>query len=159
MLLESTFKLGVVDDEGVITPAEEVIEALQRDTVAFSGSVGRSGGGSFSPGSFGANAVFFSVKAEATALSTAIEWLHKLLYRTVLDPAVLKVRIYARYISRSVAATLQISIRSFTTDLVQVQASKLLAEIPSMKRNGGVMAGALMTEETFGADVSTNHAA
>lgn len=92
LLLESTFKLGVVDDEGAITSAEEVIEALQRDTVSFYGSVGRSGG-SFSPGSFGANAVFFSVKAEATALNTAIEWLHKLLYRTVLDPVVLKVRI------------------------------------------------------------------
>ena len=40
-------------DDGVVTPAEEVIEALQRDTVSFSGSIGRYGG-SFSPGSFGA---------------------------------------------------------------------------------------------------------
>ena len=130
LLLESTFKLGVRDEDGgAITPAEEVIEALQRDTVSFSGSVGRHGS-SFSPGSFGGNAVFFSIKAEMTALSTAIGWLHKLLYRTVLDPGVLK-----------------------------VQASKLLAEIPSMKRSGGAMAGALMTEEIFGVHVSTNHAA
>jgi hypothetical protein len=40
----------------------------------------------------GGNAIFFSVKAEATEISTAISWLHKLLYRTVLDPAVLKVQ-------------------------------------------------------------------
>ena len=128
LLLESVFKLGVMGADGVLTPAEEVIEALQRDTVSFAGSVGRYGS-TFTPGSFGANAVFFSVKAEATELSTAIGWLHKLLYRTVLDPAVLK-----------------------------VQAAKLLTEIPSMKREPGAMAGALITEEIFGADAPTNHA-
>ena len=88
----------------------QVIEALQRDTVSFSCSVGQHGS-SFAPGSFGSHAVFFSVKAEATELSKTIGWLHKVLYRTVLEPAALK-----------------------------VQAAKLLAEIPSEKRSAGAMA-------------------
>ena len=88
----------------------QVIEALQRDTVSFSCSVGQQGS-SFTPGKFGSHAVFFSVKAEATELSKTIGWLHKVLYCTVLEPAVLK-----------------------------VQAAKLLAEIPSQKRNAGAMA-------------------
>jgi Zn-dependent M16 (insulinase) family peptidase len=94
----------------VVLDLYQVIEALQRDTVSFSCSIGQHGG-SFAPGSFGSHAIFFSVKAEATELSKTIDWLHKILYRTVLEPAVLK-----------------------------VQAAKLLAEIPSMKRSASAMA-------------------
>ena len=100
---------------GAFTPAAEVVESLQRDTVSFSVHIscpalphlGTSslpdtsevwaplqvsfscgcgrGGSQFSPGLY-ANVVFFSLKAEAARADAAVGWLRKLLFCTVLDP-------------------------------------------------------------------------
>jgi Zn-dependent M16 (insulinase) family peptidase len=107
LLLESAFKLAVKETDGSVTPADSVIEQLQADTVGFSCSVGI-GGGEFSPGSYGSNTVFFKIKAEASAYEKAVLWLRKVLFQTVLDPAILK-----------------------------VQAAKLHSEVPNTKRSTG----------------------
>ena len=99
---------------------------LRQDTVTFGCAVGR-GGDSFSPGVY-SNLVFFSLKAEASGFGTAVEWLQKVLYRTVLDPAILK-----------------------------VQLTKLLSEVPNEKRSTGAMASALHEEAIYGA-AQSNHA-
>eukprot|EP00747_Dinoflagellata_sp_TGD_P108850 gnl/TRDRNA2_/TRDRNA2_170539_c1_seq3.p1 gnl/TRDRNA2_/TRDRNA2_170539_c1~~gnl/TRDRNA2_/TRDRNA2_170539_c1_seq3.p1 ORF type:complete len:535 (+),score=82.50 gnl/TRDRNA2_/TRDRNA2_170539_c1_seq3:165-1769(+) len=90
LLLESLFKLPVMLENGTVIPAEEVIEALQRDTADYGSSVGK-GGRSFMPGRYGGCA-FVYVKTEAKDFATGVEWLKRILYQTVLDPFILKIQ-------------------------------------------------------------------
>jgi len=86
--LDIVFELPILRD-GVIIPHEEVVSALNRDTVSYSNSLGF-GGQNFICGTFSPQLVF-ELKVENTKYSQGIQWLKEVLWSSQFTPERLKI--------------------------------------------------------------------
>eukprot|EP00735_Rhodelphis_limneticus_P001237 TRINITY_DN1181_c0_g1::TRINITY_DN1181_c0_g1_i1::g.17267::m.17267 TRINITY_DN1181_c0_g1::TRINITY_DN1181_c0_g1_i1::g.17267 ORF type:complete len:1164 (-),score=310.45,sp/P48053/YPD1_CAEEL/31.93/2e-112,sp/P48053/YPD1_CAEEL/26.11/5e-15,Peptidase_M16_C/PF05193.16/1.7e-15,Peptidase_M16_C/PF05193.16/29,Peptidase_M16_C/PF05193.16/3.4e+03,Peptidase_M16/PF00675.15/7.9e-09 TRINITY_DN1181_c0_g1_i1:232-3723(-) len=114
LFLEAAFELDVEKDDGSIMPLEEVVRALEAETVSHSSSLGFDGTRNFECGLFG-NLAQVSVKCEGARYMRAVQWVRDILWRTRLDAAHLK-----------------------------VAASKLLNDVGRAKRDGFLMARSML---------------
>jgi len=89
LYLEAVYELPIREEDGSITPYEEVVRNLTAQTVGYSNSCGLNGG-NFQCGSF-AQSMGFTLKVEASKWELAVKWLQRLLFQTIFDPERLKV--------------------------------------------------------------------
>ncbi|KAK3910629.1 hypothetical protein KUF71_020443 [Frankliniella fusca] len=113
LLIEALMELPI-NENGKIITYEDAVAELERDTVSSSSAIGVSGGSRFICGSFSSTA-FLSIQSEPAKFQKGIQWMNKLLYKTVLD-----------------------------ADRIKTIATKLVNDVARLKRNGSKIVSALM---------------
>ncbi|KAJ1519883.1 hypothetical protein ONE63_004123 [Megalurothrips usitatus] len=127
LLIEAFLELPINED-GKLISYEDVVAELERDTVSSCSAIGVSGGSRFICGSFSSTA-YISIQCEPAKFKKGIQWINKLLYKTVLD-----------------------------ADRIKTIATKLVNDVARLKRNGSKIVSALMKGIRF-AKESNHYAA
>ena len=106
--------------DGQLHSHEEVVRALNRDTVSYSNALGVDGAQNFYAGTFG-QYMMLQMKVERAKYETGIRWIHDLLWNSKMDQ-----------------------------ERIKIAATKLFNEIPDHKREGMKMCNDMLKSKLYG---------